>query len=46
MRLFSFDEGGRKPGNPEIAKSLSLAGVFDWYQDYPQQIARAVLGSS
>jgi hypothetical protein len=34
---------GEKPGDPEIAKSLSLSGVFDWYQDCPQQIARAVL---
>jgi len=27
---------GEKPGDPEIAKSISLAGVFDWYQDCPQ----------
>jgi len=35
---------GEKPGDPEFAKSLSLAGVFDWYQDCPGQIERAVLG--
>jgi hypothetical protein len=34
---------GEKPGDPETVKSLSLAGVFDWYQDCPQQIARVVL---
>jgi hypothetical protein len=33
---------GEMPGDPEVAKSLSLAGVFDWYQDCPQQIERAV----
>jgi hypothetical protein len=32
------------PGDPEVAKPLSLAGVFDWYQDCPQQIARVVVG--
>jgi len=34
---------GEKPGDPEIAKSISLAGVFDWYQDCPQQIEREVI---
>jgi hypothetical protein len=29
--------------DPEIAKSLSLADVFDWYRDCPEQIVRAVL---
>jgi hypothetical protein len=29
--------------DPEVEKSLSLAGVFDWYQDCPEQIDRAVI---
>ncbi len=33
---------GEKPGDPEVAKSLSLTGVFDWYQDCPGQIEREV----
>jgi hypothetical protein len=37
---------GEKPGDPEVAKSLSLAGVFDWYRDCPQQILRVVLKRS
>jgi len=41
---FALMKAGDKPGDPEVAKSLSLAGVFDWYQDCPQQIVRAVLG--
>jgi hypothetical protein len=32
---------GERPSDPEIAKSLSLAGVFDWYPDCPEQIERA-----
>jgi hypothetical protein len=36
-------KAGDKPGDPEVAKSLSLAGVFDWYQDCPEQIERAVI---
>jgi hypothetical protein len=34
---------GELPGEPEVEKSLSLAGVFDWYRDYPEQIVRAVV---
>ena len=34
---------GEKPGDPEIAKSISPTGVFDWYQDCPQQVERAVI---
>ena len=26
---------GEKPGDPEIAKSISPTGVFDWYRDCP-----------
>lgn len=43
-RSFVLMVAGEKPGDPEIAKSISLAGVFDWYQDCPQQIERTVLG--
>jgi hypothetical protein len=34
---------GEKPGDPETAKPISHAGVFDWYQDCPWQIERAVI---
>jgi hypothetical protein len=34
---------GELPGDPEVAEALSLAGVFDWYQDCPQQIERVVI---
>jgi hypothetical protein len=43
-RSFVLMVAGETPGDPEVEKSLSLAGVFDWYQDCPQQIVRAVLG--
>ena len=42
-RSFLLMVAGEKPGDPEIAKSISLAGVFDWYQDCPGQIERAVV---
>ena len=42
-RSFVLMVAGEKPGDPEVEKSLSLAGVFDWYQDCPQQIVRMVL---
>jgi len=42
-RSFVLMVAGEKPGDPEVAKSLSLAGVFDWYQDCPQQIELAVI---
>jgi hypothetical protein len=31
-RSFVLMVAGEKPGDPEIAKSISLAGVFDWYR--------------
>jgi hypothetical protein len=34
---------GELPGDPEVAKSLSLTGVFDCYRDCPEQIERAVI---
>ena len=40
---FALMVAGELPGDLEVAKSFSLAGVFDWYQDCPQQIARVVL---
>jgi hypothetical protein len=42
-RSFVLMVAGEKPGDPEIAKSLSHAGVFDWHQDCPEQIERAVI---
>jgi hypothetical protein len=37
-RSFVLMVAGEMPDDPEVAKSLSLAGVFDWYQDCPEQI--------
>jgi hypothetical protein len=34
---------GELPGDPEVEKSISLEGVFDWYRDCPEQIERAVV---
>jgi hypothetical protein len=34
---------GELPGDPEVEKSYSLEGVFDWYQDCPEQIERALI---
>jgi hypothetical protein len=34
---------GERPGDPEVAKSLSLAGVFEWLREFPTQIERAVI---
>jgi hypothetical protein len=33
---------GELPGDPEVEKPYSLDGVFDWYQDCPEQIERMV----
>jgi hypothetical protein len=33
---------GELPGDPEVEEPYSLAGVFDWYQDCPEQIRRAL----
>ena len=43
-RSFVLMVAGEKPGDAEVEKPISLAGVFAWYQDCPQQIVRAVLG--
>lgn len=37
---------GEKPGDPEVAKSLSLEGVFEWLRDCPEQIERRVESGS
>jgi len=34
---------GEKPGDSEVAKSISLAGVFGWLRDCPEQIERMVI---
>jgi hypothetical protein len=34
---------GELPGEPEVEKSFSLEGVFEWYRDCPFQIERAVI---
>jgi hypothetical protein len=40
---FALMRAGELPGDPEVAKPLSHACVFDWYQDCPEQIERAVI---
>jgi hypothetical protein len=42
-RSFVLMVAGEKPGDSEVAKSLSLAGVFAWLQDLPWQIERSVV---
>jgi hypothetical protein len=34
---------GELPGEPEVEKSFSLAGVYAWLRDCPEQIERAVI---
>jgi hypothetical protein len=34
---------GELPGDPEVEKPFSLAEVFGWYRDCPEQIERAVV---
>jgi hypothetical protein len=36
---------GEKAGDPEVEKPYSLAYVFDWYRDCPEQIERAVIAN-
>jgi hypothetical protein len=33
---------GEWPGDPEVEKSYSLEGVFEWLRELPEQIRRAV----
>jgi hypothetical protein len=33
---------GELPGDPEVEKSYSLAGVFEWLRECPEQIRRVV----
>ena len=41
--LFALMVAGELPGGPVVETSVSLAGVFDWYQDCPEQIERVVI---
>lgn len=34
---------GPLPGDPVVEESFSLAGVFDWLRECPQQIEKAVI---
>jgi hypothetical protein len=44
VRFFRADSCGRKrPGDPEVPKSISLEAVFEWLRDCPEQIERAVI---
>jgi hypothetical protein len=36
-------KAGDKPGDPEVEQPYSLEGVFEWLQDCPEQIERAVI---
>ena len=45
-RSFVLMVAGELPGDPEVAKSLRIADVFDWYQDCPLQIERAAISGS
>jgi hypothetical protein len=40
---FALMVAGELPGDAEVEQSFSLADVFDWYQDCPEQIERAVV---
>ena len=42
-RSFILIFAGEKPGDPEVEEPCSLEEVFDWLQDCPEQIARAVI---
>ena len=42
-RSFVLMVAGELPGDPEVEKTFSLAGVFDWYRDCPEQIKHAVI---
>jgi hypothetical protein len=43
---FALMSAGELPGGLEVEKPYSLEGVFDWYQDCPQQIERVVIASN
>jgi hypothetical protein len=45
-RSYVLMVAGELPGDPEIAKPISPAGVFDWYQDCPKQIERTVISGA
>lgn len=40
---FVLKMGSDEPGDSGIELSLSLAEVFEWFQDSPEQIKRAVI---
>lgn len=42
---FALMVAGERPGDPEVEKPYSLADVFDWYRDCPEQIERAAFNS-
>ena len=42
-RSFVLMVAGEKPGEPEVAKSLSLTDVYAWLRDCPEQVERAAL---
>lgn len=40
---FYLIEGPGRPGEPEVVTPYSLQAVYDWLQDLPEQIERAVV---
>jgi len=42
-RSFVLMVAGDWPGDPEVAKPIGLAGVFEWLQECTWQIKRAVI---
>lgn len=42
---FILIESPDRPGDPEVVKPYSLAGVFDWLRELPWQIERTVIRS-
>ena len=40
---FVLMRAGEKPGDPEVEEPYSLDWVFQWLQDCPNQIERAVI---
>jgi hypothetical protein len=38
---FVLMTAGEKPGDPEVEEAYSLAGVFEWLRELPEQIKRS-----
>jgi hypothetical protein len=40
---FALMKAGYNPGAPEAEEAYCLEGVFDWWQDCPEQIERTMV---